>query len=231
MSPLLTRGCGLRGQRHRGARRRPQVVQLFARRSERSMNDLFGELAELLVQGADTHSRLLGHGYRERTRMAPALHDQSTRAEELCHRIAQRLAQSLITPYEAEMLYDLALTIADTVDSMEHTAELLVLSRVGAVPEPLLEAAQGIERAAELTVVATWTLTRVRDMGDYYLQMRKLRRQGDRLVRQALGELYSRGGATSELLPLHDIAESIRRTVELQERTARLADLLRVKDA
>ncbi len=207
------------------------MVQLFPRRVERPMNDLFGELAELLVQATDTHSKLLGHGYRERTRIAPKVHDQSTRAEELCRRISQRLAQSLITPNEAELLYDLALTIADTVDSMENTAELLVLSRVGALPTPLLEAAKGIERAAELTVAATWSLNRVRDLGDYYPQIRKLKRQGDRLVRQCLGELYSRGGATTELLPLHDVTESVGRTVALQERTARLADLLRVKDA
>jgi uncharacterized protein len=207
------------------------VVQFFPRRIERPMYALFGELAELLVQAADTHSKLLGHGYRERTRIAPKLHEQSTRAEELCRRISHRLAQSLITPYEAELLYDFALTVADIVDAMEHTAELLVVSRVGALPTPLLEAAKGIERAAELTVAATWSLNRVRDLGDYYAQIRKLKRQGDRLVRLALGELYSRGGAATELLPLHDIAESVGRTVSLQEHAARLADLLRVKDA
>ncbi|MGO2312758.1 DUF47 domain-containing protein [Brachybacterium tyrofermentans] len=207
------------------------MVQLFPRRVERSMTDLFSELAELLVQATDTHSRLLGHGYRERTRIAPVLHDQASRAEELCLRIAQRLAQSLITPYEAELLYDLALTLADTVAAMEDSAELLVVSRVGALPTPLLEAAKGIERAAELTVVATWTLNRVRDMGDYYPQIRKLKRQGDRLVRQALGELYQRGGASTDLLPLRDITASMGRTIELQEHTGRLADLLRVKDA
>ena len=207
------------------------MVQLFPRRVERPMTDLFGELAELLVQTTDTHSKLLGHGYRERTRIAPKLHEESTRAEELCRRISQRLAQSLITPYEAELLYDLALTIADTVDSMEHTADLLVLSRVGALPTPLLEAAKGIERAAELTVAATWTLHRVRDLGEYYPQIRKLKRQGNRLVRQSLAELYGRGGAVTELLPLHDITESIGRTIALQEHIARLADLLRVKDA
>ncbi|WP_253705389.1 DUF47 family protein [Brachybacterium sp. P6-10-X1] len=206
-------------------------MQLFPRRVERPMNDLFGELAEVLVQATDTHSKLLGHGYRERTRIAPKLHEQSTRAEELSRRISQRLAQSLITPYEAELLYDLALTIADAVDSMENTAELLVLSRVGALPTPLLEAAKGIERSAELTVAASWTLHRVRDLGDYYPQIRKLTRQGERLVRQSLAELYGRGGATTELLPLHDITASIGRTVALQESIARIADLLRVKDA
>lgn len=207
------------------------MVRLFPRRVERPMYHLFGELAELLVQSSDTHAKLLGLGYRERSRLAPRLHDHSTRAEELCRRIATRLADSLITPYEAELLYDLALTIADTIDSMEHTAELLVLSRTGALPTPLLEAAGGIERAAELTVVASWSLDRVRDLGDYYVQMRKLKRQGDRLTRRSLGELYKRGGSSTELLAIRDATESVSRTVALQERTARLADLLRVKDA
>lgn len=206
-------------------------MRLFPRRAERPMYHLFGELAELLVQASDTHAKLLGLGYRERSRLAPRLHDHSTRAEELCRRIATRLADSLITPYEAELLYDLALTIADTIDSMEHTAELLVLSRTGTLPTPLLEAAQGIERAAELTVKAGWSLDRVRDLGDYYVQMRKLKRQGDRLTRRSLGELYTRGGASTELFAIRDATESVSRTVALQERTARLADLLRVKDA
>ena len=211
------------------------MVQFFSRlfpaRTERPLSDLLSELAELLVQAADTHSKLLGNGYRERTRIAPTLHEQSTVAEELCRRIAQRLAHSLITPYEAELLYDFSLTLADVVDAMEHTGELLVVSQVGTLPTPLLDAAKGIERAAELTVAASWKLNDTQDLGDYYVQVRKLKRQGDRLVRQALGELYSRGGATQELLPLHDVAGSIQRTIALQERVARIADLLRIKDA
>lgn len=203
----------------------------FPRRVERPLYGLFGELAQILVHAADTHSKLLGHGYRERSRILPTLHDHATRATELCRRIANRLAESLITPYEAELLYDLALTIADTVDSLEHTAELLVLTRVGALPTPLLEIAKGIERSAELTVVATWSLSRVRDLGDYYTQMRKIRRQGDRLVRQALAEVYRRGGASTDLMATRDVVTAVSRTLDLQERTARFADLLRVKDA
>ena len=94
----------------------------FPRRVERPLYGHFGELAQILVQAADAHSRLLGHGYRERSRILPALHEAATSATELCRRIANRLADSLITPYEAELLYDLALTIADTADSLEHTA-------------------------------------------------------------------------------------------------------------
>ena len=207
------------------------LSRLFPARTERPLSELLSELAELLVQAADTHSKLLGSGYRERTRLAPTLHEQSTVAEELCLLTSRRLAESLITPYEAELLYDFSLTIADAVDAMEHTAGLLVAARTGTLPIPLLDAAEGIERAAELTVAASWKLNDTQDLGDYYVQVRKLKRQGDRLVRQALGELYSRGGATQELLPLHDVAGSIQRTIALQERVARIADLLRIKDA
>lgn len=207
------------------------MVRFFPTRVERSMYDLFAELAEIQVQAADSHSTILGSGLRERERLAPRLHDRSTRAEELCRRIANRLAESLITPYQAELLYDLALTIADAIESMENTAELLVLSRAGAVPEALLEAARGIERSAEITVAATWKLDDVRELGDYYAQIRKIRRQGDRLVRQALAVQYEHGGAASDLLPMRDVIASIATTVSLQERTGRFADLLRVKDA
>lgn len=211
------------------------MVQFFSRlfpsRTERPLSDMLSELAELLVQATDTHSKLLGSGYRERTRIAPTLHEQSTVAEELCRRISQRLAHSLITPYEAELLYDFSLTVADVVDAMEHTAELLVVSRAGTLPTPLLDAAKGIERAAELTVAASWKLNDTQDLGDYYVQIRKLKRQGDRLVRQSLGTLYKRGGSQQELLPMHDVAHSILHTITLQERAARIADLLRIKDA
>ena len=95
----------------------------------------------------------------------------------------------------------------------------------------VIDAAKGIERAAELTVAASWKLDGIRELGDYYGQVRRLTRQGERMVRRALGEIYTRGGATQELLPLHDVSESIRHTISLQERVARIADLLRVKDA
>lgn len=204
---------------------------VFPRRTEQPLYDLFAELADVLVQAADLHSRLLGQTYRERTRLAPHLHEHATRSEELCRRIAERLADSLITPYEAELLYDFALTIADAIDQMEHTAGLLVVSRAGALPRPLLDAAEGIERSAEHTVAATWKLSNVQEMGEYHSHVRRQKRQSDRLVREGLGELYRQGGSLQEMMPLHDAAGSLRATATLLEKVARITDMLRVKDA
>lgn len=206
------------------------MVRLLPRRGERPLNDLLAELAQVLLDSADLTSKVLGHSPRERARIAPKLHDQATRASELCERLANRLADSLITPYEAELLYDLSLSIADAVDSMENTAEMLVLARLGSVPTPLLECAKSIERAGELTVEAAWSLRKVKELEGYYPQMRKLKHLGDRLCRQALAELHKRGGTAADMLLMHDVITSTRETFTHLERVGRIADLLRVKD-
>lgn len=206
------------------------MVRLLPRRGERPLTDLLAELAQVLVDTADLFSKVLGHGPRERARIAPRIHDQATRATELCERLSNRLADSLITPYEAELLYDLALSIADGVDAMEHAAELVVLSRIGTVPTPLLEAAKSIERAGELTVQAAWSLRRVSELEEYYPQIRRIKHLGDRLCRQALADLLRRGGTAAELLPTHDVITATGQIFTHLEHVARLADLLRVKD-
>ncbi len=207
------------------------MVQLLPRRGERPLSDLYAELAQELTNAADTLSRVLGHTSRERDRIVPRLHENASRATEISARIATRLADSLITPFEAELLYDLALTLADAIDAMEHMAETLVGNRVGPLPSPLLEGAKLIERGAALTTEATWVLRRLEKLGDFYPRMRRLRRQGDRLCRQAMSDVCRRGGAANELLPLYDAVTAMREIFALMERSARLTDLLRVKDS
>lgn len=207
------------------------MAPLLQRRGDRPLTDQFAELAQVLVDSADTLSKVMGHARRDRARIAPQLHENSTRAGEISERVGNRLADSLITPYEAELLYDLALTLTDAAEMMEHIAELIILGRIGNLPEPLLESAKGIEHACELTVSAAWVLRSVHQLGDHYAQMRRIRRQGDRLRRQALGAVYQRGGAAGEMMPLHDVIMTLGTLFALLERSGRLADLLRVKDA
>lgn len=207
------------------------MAPLLQRRGDRPLTDLFAELAQLMVDSADTLSKVMGHSRRERPRMTPRLHENTLQADAISDRIGNRLADSLITPYEAELLYDLALTMSDIVESMESVGDVLVLGRLGELPPQLLEAAKGIERGCELTVASAWRLRRVRELGDHYSQMRRTTRQGRRLCRQALGTVYGRGGAAGELLPLHDAIRALAEVVEGLERAGRLTDLLRVKDA
>lgn len=204
-------------------------MRLFPRRFEQSLSDLFNDLAQLLVAGSETLSRTMGMTYQDRLGAAPRLHEHATRAAQLSHRIANRLADSLVTPFEADALHDLALTMNDAVDAMEYTARIMTSRQCPAAPDPLLEAAQLIERACAITVEATWKLQKVRELESYYPEMRRLKRHGDELVLTATTDLYEKGGTAAEVLFERDLIRAVEDVLTQMEKAGRLADLLRVK--
>jgi uncharacterized protein Yka (UPF0111/DUF47 family) len=205
------------------------AFRLFSRRFESSLHDLFNDLAQVLVAGGEIHSRTLGQPPRDRARSAPRLHELASDSAQLSHRIANRLADSLITPFEADALHDLALTMSDLMYTLERTAELSATRGAAVVPDTLLEAAQLIERGCELTVEAVWKLQAVKELEGYAQEMRRLRRHGDGLALRARTEVYAHGGAAADLLRERDQIESVEASLRLLDELGRTADLLRVK--
>jgi uncharacterized protein Yka (UPF0111/DUF47 family) len=143
--------------------------------------------------------------------------------------VTNRLADSLISPFEADALHDLALAMADVLDAMESTAELMVHGRRPTAPDTLLETAQVIERMAAITVEATWRLQSVDELDNYYREIRRLKKHGDRLIQTTMTDLYDRGGTAVDLLRERDLIQAVGRVLTLLELVGRLMDVLRVK--
>lgn len=206
-------------------------MRLFPRRYEKPLFDLFGDIAQLLVSGSECLSRTLGEDPRERARLAAQLHEQSADAMALTRRVANRLAEALITPFEAEVLHSFALRMSDALDAMERAADLTVRFELGSVADPLLEIAELISRAAEITVEAVWHLSDVDELREYPAAMRRLDTHGERLLRGALTEIYSSRAEAGPMLASREVAFQLRGVLERFELVARNADLLRIKDA
>ncbi|MDO5662934.1 MAG: DUF47 family protein [Brachybacterium sp.] len=206
-------------------------MRLFASRHERPLFTLFADAAQLLSHGAEILSRTLGEGRRERPRIAAKLHEDAVEVADLTRRIANRLADSLITPFEADVLHALALAMSDAVDAMERCANLVVRYRLRSIPTSILEAAQVIERAATVTAEATWQLGSVAKLSEFYVEMRRLENHADQLVRQALTDLYDSSVSTADMLRMRDVIQEMERAARAFETIARTTDLLRVKDS
>lgn len=206
-------------------------MRLFPTRYEKPLFDLFADIAHQLVSGSEILSRTLGESPRERSRTAPRLQEHAADAAALSRRIGNRLAEALITPFEAEVLHALALAMADTVAHMERAADLTVRFEIGTVPDALLEAAQLIERAAEITVEATWHLGDPAQLHAYSAGMQRLVNHGEGLVRATLQEIFTEGAEPAGMLRMREITLELRRVLDEFERCARGTDLLRIKDA
>lgn len=206
-------------------------MRLFPQRYEKPLFDLFGDIAQLLMSGSEALSRTLGESPRERPRIAVRLHEQSGEASALSRRIANRLAAALITPFEAEVLHGLSLAMSDALQAMDRAADLTVRFGLGSVPDPLLETAELIARAAEITVEAMWHLGDVRELHEFSAAMRRLDNHAERLARGALTDVFSQSVTAGQMLREREVALALRHVLTVFEQVAREADLLRIKDS
>lgn len=206
-------------------------MRLFPRRYEKPLFDLFADISQLLVSGSEGLSRALGADPREREHLASQLHEQAGDAAAVARRIDNRLAAALITPFEAEVLHDLALAMSDALGAMERAADLTARFGLGSIPDPLLETAELILRAAEVTVEATWHLGDTRELHEYSAAMLRLDNHGERLVRGALTELYASPAGVGDMMRMREVALELRHVLTCFARVARTTDLLRIKDS
>lgn len=206
-------------------------MRLFPRRYEKQLFDLFADSAHLIAAGGEVLARALGEEPAERPRMAAQLHEHSADCLAIARRIANRLAEALITPFEAEVLHTMAFAMSDVLDAMERTADLTVRYGVGSLPVPLLEIAELVSRSADITVEAAWHLGEVDELREYTAAMRRLDTHAERLMRGALADLYASDAPAGSMMRMRDVAVELRRVMERFEAVARSADLLRIKDS
>lgn len=206
-------------------------MRLFPRRYEKQLFDLFADTAHLIADGAEALSRTLGEDPHDRARLAARLHEHATEATALDRRITNRLAEALITPFEAEVLHAMSLAMTDVLAAMERTADLVARFRLGSIPVALLESAELISRAADITVEAAWHLGEIDRLREYVAAMRRLGTHAERLARGALAELFDSSLSAGEMMRLREVCIELRAVMRHFETVARTADLLRIKDS
>lgn len=206
-------------------------MRLLPRRYERPMYGQFNDLAEALSSSSELLSRTMAQNARDRQRLLPQMRENSNRAAEIAGRIGNQLVESLITPFEAEVLHGIAYTMADTCEQMESVARLLDAHRIPKPSDHLIRSAGLVERCTDITVEAVWALATLRSQEDYHLEMRRLARHIRSLVETSRAERYDAGGAAADLLRSRDVHEAMLGLTRLLEQIGRSADLLRVRDA
>lgn len=203
----------------------------FSKRRSTSLYDLLGELAQHLSQSAELMSRTLGEDPDERSRLAQALERESADAAALHRRVTNRLATSLITPFEADALHDLSHSIQKAVDSIEKAVSMTVMLKLGTLPTVLMESLAIVERMAELTVHACWELSDSSGLAQYYEEMRRVEAHALALTRQAVVQYLTTSGDPLEAMRGREAVWKIEIVVECFGEIAKATDLLRVKDA
>jgi len=198
---------------------------------ETSFFDLFATSASHLVDGAKELTALLGVEHSEREAVALRMRDIEHAADESTHAIMRKVNSAFITPFDREDIYRLASRLDDCMDLMEAAADLIVLYRIGDLPDGITAQIEVLGRMAELTAEAMPRLRSMHDLSEYWIEINRLENQADQAYRRLLAELFNNGKDAITVLKLKEVVDVLEAAADAFEDVAHTVESIAVKES
>jgi len=203
---------------------------LRIRPTETSFYDLFAELANHLVDGANLLAKMLDSS-ADRDAVAKQLVEVEHAADDTTHAIINRVNQTFVTPFDREDIYKLASSLDDVMDFIDEAGDLVVLYDLDSLPSRMASMVEVIQRGCELTAEAMPRLRTMTDLSEYWIEINRLENQADRDYRRILAKLFSGEYKALEVLKLKDVLESLEDAVDALESVANTVEQIAVKES
>jgi predicted phosphate transport protein (TIGR00153 family) len=198
----------------------PQKREFFELYSSASANAV--EIARLLVD-------LLDH-FPDGTDLIARIKEREHEGDRLTHDVVDLLNRTFVTPFDRDDMYRLAGALDDICDNIDEAADNLGVYGARRVPEKAREQAQVILRAATKLDEAVRRLEGFQDSSRQLIELRALEDEGDRLVRDAVGELFHTEQDAIALVRWKDIHERLEEAVDALENAADVLEAILVKN-
>jgi len=205
-------------------------VRLRIRPVETSFYELFTEMANHLVEGANLLAQMLDSG-TDKKALGEMMREAEHQADETTHAIIRRANSTFITPFDREDIYRLASSLDDVMDFMEETVDLVGLYELGDLPADFAPQVEVLQRATQLTAEAMPRLRTMKDLDEYWIEINRLENQGDRSYRRIVAHLFGGSYKSLEVLKLKDVVDSLEHAIDALESVANTVEQIAVKES
>jgi predicted phosphate transport protein (TIGR00153 family) len=198
---------------------------------ERQFFVLFRDNAANLMEGLRTLHALLMSSSEDFAEHAKHLRDLEHQGDEITHRINQELNKTFITPFDREDIYALAGAVDDVIDLAEETADTIILDRIDAITPEAQQMGDILLQIGEELVEAFERLETRNDMSRHWVRIHDLENQGDRVTRQAIGDLFQNTPDAIQLIKWKDVYSLLEKTIDRTEDVANILEAVTIKNA
>jgi uncharacterized protein len=199
----------------------PQKHEFFHLYSRASANTV--EISRLLVE-------LLERFPAEDGELIRRIKEREHEGDHLTHEVVDLLNRTFVTPFDRDDMYRLAGAIDDVCDHIDEAADNLGTYGVDRVPEKAVEQALVIHQAARNLDAAVQRLEGFKDSSVQLIELRRLEDEGDRLVRDAVGELFKTVDDPIAIIRWKDIHERLEDACDALENAADVLEAILVKN-
>jgi predicted phosphate transport protein (TIGR00153 family) len=197
---------------------RREFFELFCRASANSV-EIGRLLVQLLDRFPDGGAELIGH-----------IKEREHTGDQLTHDVVSLLNRTFVTPFDRDDIFRLASAIDDVCDYVDETADNLGSYGIAEVPRHAREQADVILRATIQLDEAIQRLEGFKDSSRQLIELRALEDEGDRLLRDGVGELFRSGADALTVIRWKDVHEGLEEAVDACENAADVLEAILVKN-
>ena len=197
---------------------RREFFELFSRASSNAV-DIGRLLVQLLDRFPTDGAELIGR-----------IKEHEHTGDDLTTEVVALLNRTFVTPFDRDDIFRLASAIDDVCDYVDETADNLGSYGVSEVPRHAREQADVILRATIQLDEAIQLLQGFKDSSTQLNALRALEDEGDRLLRDGVGELFRSGADALTVIRWKDIHEGLEEAVDACENAADVLEAILVKN-
>jgi hypothetical protein len=205
-------------------------VRLRLTPANREFYVLFAQAADNVEQIAALLVELLG-AYPEDGRDAIArIKEREHEGDRLTSDVIGLVNRTFVTPFDRDDIFRLATALDDICDLVDEAAANLELYDVRRIPERAREQADVIQRSARRLDEGVKRLEGFKDVSAELRDIRDLEDEGDRILRQAVAELFRSGQDPISIIRWKDIYEQLEEAVDAFQTAADVLEAIFVKN-
>lgn len=197
---------------------------------KREFFDLFAQASANTVAITDLLTQLLETYPEDGRDLIAQIKEREHEGDRVTTDLIGLVNRTFVTPFERDDIFHLATAIDDVCDLVDEASANLELYDVRRVPERAREQGDVIHRAARQLDAAVRRLEGFRDASAELRRLRDLEDEGDRLVRQAVAELFRSGQDAVSIIRWKDIHEQLEEAIDAFQRAADILEGILVKN-
>lgn len=195
--------------------------------------DLYAQTAAQLVVATGLLARMLGADLPARKELAARLGEAEHAADDAAHELQRHLARTFVTPFDRDDMYQLAVIMDDCVDLVDEAGDLIVLTRLGALPAGVTDQVAVLQRCAELTVgvmphLRSRSMERLRH---YWVEINRLENQADTTYRQLVAHVFERETDPVRIIKLKGVIDALESCADAFELLANKVETIVLRES
>lgn len=164
--------------------------------------------------------------YRDPAAASARLRDLEHAGDDLNHQITRRLEQTFVTPFDRDSIHHLANGLDDILDLVEEVADKFVLYNLAAPPEGAAGMAELLARSCAVLVEAIGHLDNPATLRPYPIELHRIEKEGDTLVRSLIQRLFDGATDVRPLLIGKEIYDGLEDALDRTDHIGRVLDNL-----